>query len=107
MKNNPIDKIRDLLVFAARRKAVICAGVVAVLAIGGAGIAIASNRPELDQPARRPPSRRPRPTAIRRPAPNPSHPPTSPRYARRSRSTAGRRRTRRRAHRHDRQAASS
>lgn len=47
MKNNPIDKIRDLLAEpAARRKAVICAGVVAVLAIGGAGIAIASNRPE-------------------------------------------------------------
>lgn len=47
MKNNPIDKIRDLLAeTAARRKAVICAGVVAVLAIGGAGIAIASNRPE-------------------------------------------------------------
>ena len=46
MKNNPIDKIRDLLAEpAARRKAVICAGVVAVLAIGGAGIAIASNRP--------------------------------------------------------------
>lgn len=45
MKNNPIDKIRDLLAEpAARRKAVICAGV--VLAIGGAGIAIASNRPE-------------------------------------------------------------
>lgn len=47
MKNNPIDKIRDLLAEpAARRKAVICAGVVAVLAIGGAGIVIASNRPE-------------------------------------------------------------
>lgn len=47
MKNNPIDKIRDLLAEpAARRKAAICAGVVAVLAIGGAGIAIASNRPE-------------------------------------------------------------
>lgn len=47
MKNNPIDKIRDLLAEpAARRKAVICAGVVAILAIGGAGIAIASNRPE-------------------------------------------------------------
>lgn len=47
MKNNPIDKIRDLLAEpAARRKAVICAGVVVVLAIGGAGIAIASNRPE-------------------------------------------------------------
>lgn len=47
MKNNPIDKIRDLLAEpAARRKAVICAGIVAVLAIGGAGIAIASNRPE-------------------------------------------------------------
>lgn len=47
MKNNPIDKIRDLLAEpAARRKAVICAGVVAVLAIGGAGIAIASNQPE-------------------------------------------------------------
>ena len=47
MKNNPIDKIRNLLAEpAARRKAVICAGVVAVLAIGGAGIAIASNRPE-------------------------------------------------------------
>ena len=47
MKNNPIDKIRDLLAEpAARRKAVICAGVVAVLAIGGAGIAIASTRPE-------------------------------------------------------------
>lgn len=47
MKNNPIDKIRDLLAKpAARRKAAICAGVVAVLAIGGAGIAIASNRPE-------------------------------------------------------------
>ena len=47
MKNNPIEKIRDLLAEpAARRKAVICAGVVAVLAIGGAGIAIASNRPE-------------------------------------------------------------
>ena len=47
MKNNPIDKIRDLLAEpAARRKAIICAGVVAVLAIGGAGIAIASNRPE-------------------------------------------------------------
>lgn len=47
MKNSPIDKIRDLLAEpAARRKAVICAGVVAVLAIGGAGIAIASNRPE-------------------------------------------------------------
>lgn len=47
MKNNPIDKIRDLLAEpAARRKAVICAGVVAALAIGGAGIAIASNRPE-------------------------------------------------------------
>lgn len=47
MKNNPIDKIHDLLAEpAARRKAVICAGVVAVLAIGGAGIAIASNRPE-------------------------------------------------------------
>lgn len=47
MKNNQIDKIRDLLAEpAARRKAVICAGVVAVLAIGGAGIAIASNRPE-------------------------------------------------------------
>lgn len=47
MKNNPIDKIRDLLAEPApRRKAVICAGVVAVLAIGGAGIAIASNRPE-------------------------------------------------------------
>jgi len=47
MKNNPIDKIRDLLAeLAARRKAVICAGVVAVLAIGGAGIVIASNRPE-------------------------------------------------------------
>lgn len=47
MKNNPIDKIRDLLAEpAARRKAVICAGAVAVLAIGGAGIAIASNRPE-------------------------------------------------------------
>lgn len=47
MKNNPIDKIRDLLAEpAALRKAVICAGVVAVLAIGGAGIAIASNRPE-------------------------------------------------------------
>ena len=47
MKNNPIDKIRDLLAEpAARRKAVICAGVVAVLAIGGAGIDIASNRPE-------------------------------------------------------------
>lgn len=47
MKNNPIDKFRDLLAEpAARRKAVICAGVVAVLAIGGAGIAIASNRPE-------------------------------------------------------------
>lgn len=47
MKNNPIDKIRDLLAEpTARRKAVICAGVVAVLAIGGAGIAIASNRPE-------------------------------------------------------------
>lgn len=47
MKNNPIDKIRDLLAEpAAWRKAVICAGVVAVLAIGGAGIVIASNRPE-------------------------------------------------------------
>lgn len=47
MKNNPIDKIRDLLAEpAARRKAAICAGVVAVLAIGGAGIVIASNRPE-------------------------------------------------------------
>lgn len=47
MKNNPIDKIRDLLAEpAARRKAVICTGVVAVLAIGGAGIVIASNRPE-------------------------------------------------------------
>lgn len=47
MKNSPIDKIRDLLAEpAARRKAVICAGVVAVLAIGGAGIVIASNRPE-------------------------------------------------------------
>lgn len=47
MKNNPIDEIRDLLAEpAARRKAVICAGVVAVLAIGGAGIVIASNRPE-------------------------------------------------------------
>lgn len=47
MKNNPIDKIRDLLAEpAARHKAVICAGVVAVLAIGGAGIVIASNRPE-------------------------------------------------------------
>lgn len=47
MKNNPIDKIRDLLAEPeARRKAVICAGVVAVLAIGGAGIVIASNRPE-------------------------------------------------------------
>lgn len=47
MKNNPIDKIRDLLAEpAARRNAVICAGIVAVLAIGGAGIAIASNRPE-------------------------------------------------------------
>lgn len=47
MKNNPIDKIRDLLAEpAARRKAVICAGVAAALAIGGAGIAIASNRPE-------------------------------------------------------------
>lgn len=47
MKNNPIDKIRDLLAEpAARRKAVICAGVVAVLAVGGAGIVIASNRPE-------------------------------------------------------------
>lgn len=47
MKNNPIDKIRDLLAEpSARRKAVICTGVVAVLAIGGAGIAIASNRPE-------------------------------------------------------------
>ena len=47
MKNNPIDKIRDLLAEpAARRKTVICAGVVAVLAIGGAGIVIASNRPE-------------------------------------------------------------
>ena len=47
MKNNPIEKIRDLLAEPeARRKAVICAGVVAVLAIGGAGIAIASNRPE-------------------------------------------------------------
>ena len=47
MKNNPIDKIRDLLAEpAARRKAVICAGVVAVLAIGGTGIVIASNRPE-------------------------------------------------------------
>ena len=47
MKNNPIDKICDLLAEpAARRKAVICAGVVAVLAIGGAGIVIASNRPE-------------------------------------------------------------
>lgn len=47
MKNNPIDKIRDLLAEpAARRKAVICAGVVAVIAIGGAGIVIASNRPE-------------------------------------------------------------
>lgn len=47
MKNNPIDKIRDLLAEpAARRKAVICAGVVAGLAIGGAGIVIASNRPE-------------------------------------------------------------
>ena len=47
MKNNPIDKIRDLLAEpAVRRKTVICAGVVAVLAIGGAGIAIASNRPE-------------------------------------------------------------
>lgn len=47
MKNNPIDKIRDLLAEpAARRMAAICAGVVAVLAIGGAGIAIASNRPE-------------------------------------------------------------
>lgn len=47
MKNNPIDKIRDLLAEpAARRKAVICGGVVAVLAIGGAGIVIASNRPE-------------------------------------------------------------
>lgn len=47
MKNNPIDKIRDLLAEpAARRRAVICAGVVAVLAIGGAGIVIASNRPE-------------------------------------------------------------
>ena len=47
MKNNPIDKIRDLLAEpAARREAVICAGVVAVLAIGGAGIVIASNRPE-------------------------------------------------------------
>lgn len=47
MKNNPIDKIRDLFAEpAARRKAVICAGVVAVLAIGGAGIVIASNRPE-------------------------------------------------------------
>lgn len=47
MKNNPIDKIRDLLAeSAARRKAAICAGVVAVLAIGGAGIVIASNRPE-------------------------------------------------------------
>ena len=52
MKNNPIDKIRDLLAEpAARRKAVICAGVVAVLAIGGAGIVIASNRPEpIDSP---------------------------------------------------------
>lgn len=47
MKNNPIEKIRDLLAEPeARRKAVICAGVVAVLAIGGAGIVIASNRPE-------------------------------------------------------------
>ena len=47
MKNTPIDKLRDLLAEpAARRKAVICAGVVAVLAIGGAGIVIASNRPE-------------------------------------------------------------
>lgn len=47
MKNNPIEKIRDLLAEPeARRKAAICAGVVAVLAIGGAGIAIASNRPE-------------------------------------------------------------
>lgn len=47
MKNNPIEKIRDLLAEPeARRKAAICAGVVAVLAIGGAGIVIASNRPE-------------------------------------------------------------
>lgn len=47
MKNNPIEKIRDLLAEPeARRKAAICAGVVAVLAVGGAGIAIASNRPE-------------------------------------------------------------
>lgn len=47
MKNNPIDKIRDLLAEpAARRKAVICAGLAAALAVGGAGIAIASNRPE-------------------------------------------------------------
>ena len=47
MKNNPIDKIRYLLAEpAARRKALICAGVVAVLAVGGAGIVIASNRPE-------------------------------------------------------------
>lgn len=47
MKNNPIDKIRDLLAEPeARRKAAICAGLAAALAVGGAGIAIASNRPE-------------------------------------------------------------
>ena len=47
MKNNPIEKIRDLLAEPeARRKAAICAGLAAVLAVGGAGIAIASNRPE-------------------------------------------------------------
>lgn len=47
MKNNPIEKIRDLLAEPeARRKAAICAGLAAALAVGGAGIAIASNRPE-------------------------------------------------------------
>mgnify|MGYP000340960382 CR=1 FL=1 len=47
MKNNPIEKIRDLLAEPeARRKAAICAGLAALLAVGGAGIAIASNRPE-------------------------------------------------------------
>ena len=45
MKNNPIEKIRDLLAEPeARRKAAICAGLAAALAVGGAGIAIASNR---------------------------------------------------------------
>ncbi|MFR7649742.1 MAG: hypothetical protein ACLUYK_00500 [Eggerthella lenta] len=79
MKNNPIEKIRDLLAEPeARRKAAICAGLAAALAVGGAGIAIASNRPEpIDST----------PSAVEKAGAESVAPPTSPRYARRSRST--------------------